>query len=235
MSTVFPAKPKEGSEPIPPLENGDHLTREEFERRYEAMPHLKKAELIKGVVHMPSPLRYRCHGQQSSHLIWWLMEYAVWTRGVDAGDNCTVKVDFENEPQPDALLMILPEYGGQCRIDQDGFIIGSPELTGEVAASSVSYDLHEKLDVYRQNGVREYIVWRVLDKAIDWFVLVGDKYETLPLSPEGWYRSQVFPGLWLDPQALLTGDLARVAEVVRHGLADAAHQRFVEELAKRRQ
>ena len=52
------AKTTTGSKPprILPLEHGDHLTREEFERRYEAMPHVRKAELIEGVVYMPSPV-----------------------------------------------------------------------------------------------------------------------------------------------------------------------------------
>src|ERR1051325_4082577 len=130
MSTVLPTPPKEG-EKIPPLEHGDRLTREEFERRYDAMPHLKKAELINGVVYIPSPLRFGRHGRPHLHLNTWLGNYITATPGVDGGDNCSVKLDFENEPQPDDILIILPEYGGQSRIDQDDYIIGAPELTAE--------------------------------------------------------------------------------------------------------
>jgi Uma2 family endonuclease len=217
-------------ETIPPLENGDTLTRAEFERRYEAMPHLKKAELIEGVVYVPSPVRHRYHGHQHTHLIGWLAQYEANTPGVEASDNVTVRLDLDNEPQPDALLFIDPACGGQARIDADGYIEDAPELVAEVAASTVSYDLHAKLRVYRRNGVREYIVWRVLDREIDWFVLRAGQYERLSLDAEGLYRSEVFPGLWLDSAALLRGDLATVLAVVQRGLASPEHAAFVSRL-----
>jgi hypothetical protein len=53
---------------IPPLENGDRLTRPEFERRYQAMTQLKKAELIAGVVYMASPVRIKNHGDKNALL-----------------------------------------------------------------------------------------------------------------------------------------------------------------------
>jgi Uma2 family endonuclease len=217
-------------ETIPPLENGDTLTRAEFERRYEAMPHLKKAELIEGVVYVPSPVRHSYHGHQHTHLIGWLAQYEANTPGVEASDNVTVRLDLDNEPQPDALLFIDPACGGQARIDADGYIEDAPELVAEVAASTVSYDLHAKLRVYRRNGVREYIVWRVLDKEIDWFVLRAEQYERLPLDAEGLYRSEIFPGLWLDPAALLRGELATVLAVVQRGLASPEHAAFATRL-----
>jgi Uma2 family endonuclease len=212
---------------VPPLEPGDRLTREEFERRYEAMPHLKKAELIEGVVYMPSPLRFRRHGRPNRHLSTWLGTYEAATPGVEGADNATARLDLENEPQPDALLLIDPARGGQARISADDHIEAAPELVAEVAASSASYDLHTKLDVYRRNGVREYIVWRVLDRQIDWFALRGDRYERLAPGPDGLLRSEVFPGLWLDPEALLRGDLARVLAVVQQGTASPEHAAFV--------
>jgi Uma2 family endonuclease len=217
-------------EAVPPLENGDTLTRAEFERRYEAMPYLKKAELIEGVVYMPSPVRQPQHGEPHAHLIIWLGPYLVGTPGVTVGDNSTVRLDLDNEPQPDVLLFIDPACGGQARIDADGYIAGAPELMAEVASSSASYDLHAKLRVYRRNGVREYIVWRVLDKEIDWFVLRAGQYERLPLDAEGLYCSEVFPGLWLDPAALLRGDLATVFAAVQRGLASPEHAAFVARL-----
>jgi hypothetical protein len=150
------SEPADGA--IPPLENGDRLTRAEFERRYEAMPHLKKAELIEGVVYVPSPVRHRYHGKQHSRLNAWLVHYEAGTPGVDVGDNSTVRLDLDNEPQPDCLLFIQPEHGGRVKFDEKGYIEGGPDLVAEVAASSVSYDLHNKLNAYRRNGVREYVV-----------------------------------------------------------------------------
>ncbi len=124
------------------------------------------------------------------------------------------------------LLFIDPACGGQALIDADGYIEGAPELVVEVASSSASYDLHAKLHVYRRNGVREYIVWRVLEQEIDWFVLHAGQYERLALDAEGLLRSEVFPGLWLDPTALLRGDLTTVFAVVQRGLASPEHAAF---------
>ena len=215
---------------VPPLENGDRLTRAEFERRYAAMPHLKKAELIEGVVYVPSPVRYRHHGAPHALLIGWLVQYAAGTPGVGVSDNSTVRLDLDNEPQPDALLLIEPACGGQTHFSSDDYIEGSPELVAEVASSSVSYDLHAKLHAYRRNGVREYIVWRVLEQAIDWFVLRAGQYAPLPVDANGLLRSEVFPGLWLDPGALLRGDLATVLAIVQQGLASPEHATFVTRL-----
>ena len=215
---------------VPPLENGDRLSRDEFERRYEAMPHLKKAELIEGIVYMPSPVRYRHHGAPHAYLISWLGQYVAGTPGVDVSDNTTVRLDLDNEPQPDALLLIDPTCGGQTRDSTDDYIEGSPELVAEVASSSVSYDLHAKLHVYRRNGVREYMVWRVGERAIDWFVLRAGHYERAPVDAHGLVRSAVFPGLWLDPAALLRGNLATVLAIVQQGLGSPEHATFVARL-----
>src|SRR5262245_52310415 len=212
---------------VPPLENGDVLTRAEFERRYETMPHLQKAELIEGVVYVPSRVRHRAHSHPHIHLTGWLVHYKAGTPGVEAGDNGTVRLDLDNEPQPDALLFIDPACGGQASVDADDYIAGAPELVAEVASRSVSYDLHVKMRVYRRSGVREYIVWRVLEREIDWFVLRAEQYERLPRAADGLYRSEVFPGLWLDPAALVQGDLATVLATVQHGLASPEHAAFV--------
>jgi Uma2 family endonuclease len=215
---------------VPALENGDRLTRAEFERRYEAVPHLKKAELIEGVVYVPSPVRHRQHGSPHAQLIGWLVQYAANTPGVEVGDNSSVRLDLDNEPQPDALLFIDPACGGQVRISDDGMLEGAPELVAEVASSSVSYDLHAKLHVYRRNGVREYLVWRVLEREIDWFVLRAGQYERMLGDAQGLLRSEVFPGLWLDPAALVRGDLATVLAIVQQGLASPEHAAFVTRL-----
>lgn len=217
---------------IPPLEPGDQLTRAEFERRYEAMPGLKKAELIDGVVHMPSPVRWNHHARPHVHLGSWLLTYETATPGVQTGDNGSVRLDMDTEPQPDADLIIAPTHGGQVRISPDDYIEGAPELVAEVAASSVSIDLHRKLNAYRRNGVREYIVWRVLDQAVDWFILRQTQYEPLERDTNGCFRSAVFPGLWLDPAALARFDMATVLQVLHQGMACAEHAVFVARLAQ---
>ena len=217
-------------EQTPPLEPGDRLTRPEFERRYDAMPHLRKAELIEGVVHMPSPVRYRRHGRPHALLMGWLIHYEAETPGVETADNSTARLDLDNEPQPDAVLLIDPARGGQARISEDDYIENAPELVAEVASSSVSIDLSTKLHVYRRNGVREYVVWRVLDRSVDWFVLRHGQYTRLVPDEEGLLRSETFPGLWLDVPALLRGDVAGVLAAVQRGLTSPEHNAFVARL-----
>jgi Uma2 family endonuclease len=214
---------------IPPLHNGDHLTREEFERRYAAMPHIKKAELIDGVVYMPSPVS-NDHSGAHFDLIGWLAQYRAATPGIAGGDNGTLRLDTNNEPQPDAFLRILTSHGGRARVDEDGYVTGAPELVAEVAVSSVSLDLHGKLQVYRRNHVREYVVWRVEDRAIDWFVLRDQRYEPLALTSTGHYHSEALPGLWLDPGALVRGDLLTVFQAAQQGIASPGHTTFVAQL-----
>src|SRR5487761_1470718 len=215
-----------------PLEPGDHLTRAEFERRYDAMPWLKKAELIEGVVYVPSPVS-NAHSGPHFRLIGWLARYQETTPGVEGGDNGTLRLDDDNEPQPDALLRLLPEYGGRLRGDDEGYLVGPPELVAEVAMTSASYDLHSKLRVYRRHGVREYLVWRVRDREIDWFRLHARKYVRLPKSREGVYKSGVLPGLWLDVEAMVHGDKRQVKAVAERGLASAAHAKFAALLESR--
>ncbi len=212
---------------IPPLEGGDRLTRFEFERRYEAMPQLKKAELIEGVVYMPSPTRHKQHGRPHGQILGWLAVYCAATPGVDFGNNTSVRLDIDNEVQPDALLRLDSELGGRSRISSDDYIEGAPELIVEIAASSASYDLYDKLNIYRRNGVQEYIVWKIYEQQLDWFKLSEGRY--IPLSPDaaGVIRSQVFPGLHLAVTALLNGNLAEVLAELQRGLATPEHAAFV--------
>jgi hypothetical protein len=214
-----------------PLEPGDRLTRAEFERRYEAMPTPRKAELIEGVVFMPSPTRCERHGSPNQDLSGWMVAYRAATPGVRGASNATVRLDLDNEPQPDDLLYIDPARGGQAQISPDDYIEGAPEQVAEVAASSASIDLNLKFQVYRRNGVREYIVWRVLERAIDWFVLRGKEYERLVPDAAGILKSEIFPGLWLDPEAMVRGDIARVLQVLQQGIASPEHAAFVARLA----
>lgn len=204
---------------IPPLCAGDRLTRDEFERRYAAMPQVKKAELIEGVVYMPSPVTQSRHGGPHARLSTWLGHYVAATPGLDFGDNATVRLDLDNEPQPDLHLRLLPERGGRTRLSAEGYLVGPPELVVEIAASSASYDLHDKLGTYRRSGVREYLVWRVDDGAVDWFVERDGEYQCLLPDAAGVLRSEVFAGLWLDVRALLRDDLQAVLDRLQEGIA----------------
>ena len=209
-----------------PLENGDRLSRCEFERRYRARPDINKAELIEGVVYLPSPVRATSHGKPSASMAGWLYVYSAATPHVSVLDNATVRLDRDNEPQPDALLRIDAAAGGQSRLSADDYVEGAPELVVEVAASSAAYDLHDKLRVYRRSGVLEYVVWRVYDRAVDWFVLADDEFQ--PLSAAGGvYESPAFPGLRLATSALLADDAAGVLAGLRSGIEQPTHAEFV--------
>jgi hypothetical protein len=211
------------------LQSGDRLTVEEFERRYDAMPNLKKAELIEGVVHVGSPVT-EDQGRLIFDLITWLGVYRMATPGVIGCRNGHLRLDRTNMPQPDAYLHIDTRFGGRARLGLDRHVVGGPELIAEIAVTSANYDLREKLEVYRRNEVQEYVVWRIWDQAIDWFVLRDGKYERREPGTDGVYRSQVLPGLWLDAAALLRGDLATVARVAQEGIASAEHVEFVKRL-----
>jgi Uma2 family endonuclease len=189
------------------IENGDRLSQLEFHRRYEQRPDLKKAELVEGVVHVPSPVRARQHGGLEGDAGAWLGVYKADHPGLQLNHNTTVILDARNEVQPDICLRRID--GGSSRLVDD-YIEGPPELVVEIAASSASIDLHAKKDLYRRTGVQEYIVWRVFDEAIDWWELRDDDYVTLAPDAEGVVHSNVFPGLRLKPADLLAGDLAAV-------------------------
>ena len=190
------------------LEAGDDLTREEFHRRYLARPDIKKAELIDGVVYVPSPVRSRPHGQPHALVVTWLGVYRSITPEVNLEDNTTVYLDDRVEVQPDACLW-RPEPGGP-RLNEDGYIEGAPQLIVEISASSVSYDLHVKKEAYRRNGVGEYVVWRVVDGEIDWFRLRDSEYVLIAPDADGIVESEQFPGLRLQVQSMLDGELADV-------------------------
>ena len=211
----------------PLLEFGDRLSRDEFERRYERMPHLKKAELIEGIVYMPSPVRVKKHAQPHSQLGTWLGVYASETAGVGCFDNSTVRLDLDNEPQPDLVLMKLPEKGGHARISADDYVEGAPELAVEIVGSSHAYDLHQKKGAYRRNGIREYLAWITGDQRVVWWELREADYQEIALAPDSLLKSGVFPGLWLDTGALLRGDMKAVLAALRRGLDSPEHSAFV--------
>jgi Uma2 family endonuclease len=230
----------------PPLADGDALDAEEFLRRYEAMPHLKKAELIDGVVHIPadetgaflsdgllmsSPVSFTKHAAPQFDLITWLGVYRAATPGVLGGDNVTVRLNSRNVPQPDACLFINSQVSGQSRVGADDFLHGPPEFVAEVAHTSVKLDLGKKLEMYQREGAQEYLVWQIRERKIAWFRSRNGRFEPLEPGPDGLIRSKALPGLWLDPVALRDGQLAGVLDALRLGLASPEHAAFVERLA----
>ncbi|MBX9259052.1 Uma2 family endonuclease [Desmonostoc muscorum CCALA 125] len=216
---------------IPFLENGDRLTRYEFERRYQAMSRHQKAELIEGVVYLASPLRFESHAEPHGHVIGWLWTYQIATPGVRLGIEPTVRLDSDNEPQPDGVLLITPTAKGQSRLGDDDYLEGAPELVVEIAASSAAIDLHDKKKVYCRNGVKEYIIWQVFENKLDWFRLQQGEYISLEVDANGLIKSQVFPGLWLSMSDLLAGNMQQVLAVLQSGLNSPEHQIFVQQLS----
>ncbi|MFN6568693.1 Uma2 family endonuclease [Dendronalium sp. ChiSLP03b] len=163
----------------------------------------------------------------------WLWTYKVSTTGVELGDNSTVRLDLDNEPQPDVVLLIDEKLGGQARISDDDYIEGAPELVAEVAASSAANDLYDKKKAYRRNGVKEYIVWQSLENKLDWFSLQNSEYVSLESGTDGAIKSRVFPGLWLDVQALRAGEMTQVLAVLQQGLNSKEHADFVQQLTRK--
>jgi Uma2 family endonuclease len=216
--------------PVPALESGDRLTRAEFERRYAATPEKFKAELIEGVVYVASPVRV-FHGNPHFNLITWLGVYSTATPGVSGADNTTTRLDLDNEPQPDVLLRI--EIGGTSTISDDGYIEGSPELVAEISTSSATIDLGAKKNAYRRNGVQEYLVWQTFENRFSWFRLQAEEFVLIEPDADGIIRSNTFPGLWLAVPALLEGKMIEVLNVLQLGIAENAHQAFIQELAGR--
>jgi Uma2 family endonuclease len=227
---------------VPPLRNGDHLTRAEFHRRYEAMGGAVRAELIEGIVYiwsspdMPSPVSLSHHGTPHFHVVTWAGYYCSKTPGLLPGDNSTVFIDGTNEPQPDVLLGIPVAAGGRTKlVERNGrqYVEGPPDLVVEVAASTAAIDLHAKLAAYQRNGVGEYLVILTEDqREVRWMALAQDRFEPIAPAPDGLLRSTLFPGLWLDPAALLAGDLTKLLAAIDAGCATDAHRAFAARLAQ---
>lgn len=228
MSTTHPP----GRRTLPPLVEGQRLGRAAFHERYEAMPPGTRAELIGGIVHMPSPLSLG-HGERDSTVSDWLGLYKRHTPGLRKALNATVMLDDYGEHQPDSVLIVPGELGGRTRV-VDGFLVGPPELVVEVGRSSRRLDLGARKADYERAGVREYLFVGVDPDEVRWFVRREDGFGELALDPDGLVRSEVFPGLWLDPRALLADDVDRVVAALELGLATPEHAAFVAHLAEPR-
>ncbi len=224
------AKPP-GPRRLPPLENGDHLDQQTFHARYEAMPEGCRAELIGGIVYMPSPQKVP-HSRTQRLAVRWLDEYAEATPGTEAVVNNTQILGPDSEPEPDAALFIAPEYGGLVFLDENDYLHGPPELVLEVSSSTASIDLHRKKLDYQKAGVCEYVVLALRMQQVFWFARRRGKYREVPLPADGIFRSQVFPGLWLDAEGMLGNHRQRVLAALRQGLAAPEHAAFVARQAR---
>ncbi len=154
-------------DPPPMLVEGQRLDQPTFHALYEAMPPGTRAELIDGVVYMPSPVG-RAHGRAQVPVIVWLAYYSEKTRGVEILDNATTILGWKSETQPDGLARILPAFGGRTW-DENGYVHGAPELVVEVARTTRYVDLGPKLSDYERAGVIEYVVHAIEPDDIFWF------------------------------------------------------------------
>jgi Uma2 family endonuclease len=213
---------------LPGLVTGERMIVEEFLRRWEELPGLKNAELIDGVVHVPSPVS-REHGSLDTLMHLWLAYYAQATPGCRAGNNSTWLM-LESAPQPDAFLRILPAHGGQSG-DGKLYCTGAPELAVEICITTTEVDFGPKLALYQRAGVREYITVEMFGQRIVWRILKDSVYVDLETSSDGILRSQVFPGLWLDVAAFWADDGAKLLAVLNSGLSADVHRNFVAHLA----
>jgi len=216
---------------VPTLHSGDRLTQAEFHRRYLATPKHFKAELIGGVVYVASPAHW-LHGAYDTKLGLVLGLYNAATPGTEAGHNVTAILDDEREPQPDLVLRLLPEFGGQSKVDKDDWLNGPPELIAEIAHSSVAIDLGAKKDDYLRAGVQEYIVVCIEEQELHWFHFPSRR--NLKAGAYGICRSKVFPGLWLDVPALMKLDARTLITTVQEGIASPEHAAFVRRLRRRK-
>lgn len=219
MSVIESAPPK--------LAMGDKLCLDEFLLRWEAMPQLKRAELIEGIVYMPSPTGID-HGGMDRHVALWLGMYSAHTPGTSGADNATTILG-KNSPQPDHSLYLLPEAGGRTYVENN-LLHGAPEFVAEVCATSAAYDLHVKKDLYERQHVDEYLAVLIYEREIRWHRWENGAYRLVPPDNDGILRSTAFPGLWLDGKSLLAGDAAKVLAVLQQGLDSPEHQEFVARL-----
>ena len=216
-------RPKKG---LRLLVNGERMSQPEFHRRYEACPNGEKWELVGGVVYyMASPLKLN-HSRYDGEIGLLLETYRLQTPGIEVTHNATAILGGESEPQPDLAMRILPEYGGQSRTSADDYLEGAPELVVEIAHSRRALAMHAKRKDYQRSGVIEYLILLVEEQQIKWFDFPNE------ISPnrEGISRSRVFPGFWVDIEALLHRDSRRLMEVLQQGLASRQHASFVKRL-----
>jgi Uma2 family endonuclease len=225
-----PAPALPTSPPMAPLSSGDRLVRAEFERRYAAQPELVKAELVEGVVYVASPTHAQAHSIPHFHLIGWLATYLAATPGVLGADNVTLRLDDDNVVQPDICAWIERSAQPRAWVGRDDFLNGAPELIIEIAATSATYDLHDKLQAYRRNRVCEYLVVATYDRVARWHRWVDGRYIVVAPDDDGIYRSAALPGLWLAIERFWAGDLPGLLATAQQGIHTPEHTQFITDL-----
>lgn len=211
-----------------PLQSGDVLSVVEFHRRYQQHPEIKKADLVEGVVYVSSPV-YTPHSMPHGQIVFWTGVYLAATPGIHMGDNQSVRLDNDNEVQPDVCLWLNEKQGGKVQISEEGLLIGAPDLVIEVAASSASYDLYQKRRVYQRSGVREYLVLIAYEEEARWFSLEEGVFQPI-VAEDGILRSRIFPGLWLNPDHIWAGDFAAMQSLIQQGCQSAEHTEFIKQV-----
>ncbi len=227
-------KPVSSADAVFELENGARMDQPTFHALYKQTPEGFRAQLIGGTVYvMASPTSQR-HGRPHARIVHWLSLYSDDTPGTDVLDNTTNVLGRESEPEPDACLLVQPEYGGQTAADKDDMLVGAPELIVEVANTTRAIDLGRKKADYEEAGVREYVVILAQEQAVVWFRRGPDEFTEMPAGANGVFRSELFPGLWLDPRGIFDPTTRRLTAATRKGLASPEHAAFVAGLAARR-
>jgi Uma2 family endonuclease len=212
------------------LENGDHLTQPVFHQRYQDHPEDRKFELVGGIVYMASPTRGP-HGLYHSELNLVLALYKASAPGVEVADNITVILGPNSEPQPDLLLRLTTECGGQSHYNGEQYLVGPPELVVEIAHSTVAIDMNAKREDYLAAGVQEYLVLCIEEQEIHWWHFPSKR--KLKPGKDGLWKSRVFPGLWVDGPALLRRDSQQLVATLQRGLASTDHVNFAQQLQQR--
>ena len=213
---------------LPLLVDGETLDQPTFHERYNAMPEDTRAELVGGVVYLMLALR-TYHGDADGDIIHWLQSYRARTPGLKSPVNVTTKLGADAEVQPDSILYIRENRGGQARVI-DGYVVGAPELVVEVGHASRAYDLGPKKDQYERSGVLEYLFVGVSPEEVIWFARRDGHFEPIAPAEDGTLRSEVFPGLWLDVEALYDDDLGALVAALGRGVATPEHAAFVARL-----
>lgn len=226
LTATAPIPTKPFRQKVRPLQNGDRLSLAEFKRLYNQHPEIRRAELIEGVVYVASPV-YFPHAQAQAAAIGWLYLYHSQTPKTKVTGEQSVQLDADNEVQPDALLWLVDDVV----VNEDGLVIGAPNLVVEIAASTASYDLSVKKNIYRRNGVAEYLVFAAYEQQTHWFHLVEGQYQPIPADADGLYRSRTFPGLWLNHDAFWRSDTPALLATLNAGLQSEAHAAFIETLS----
>ncbi|WP_435017775.1 Uma2 family endonuclease [Tundrisphaera sp. TA3] len=216
----------------PPLIHGQRLDQPTFHDRYLAMPEDVRAELVGGVVYMMSALRY-CHGDLDGAISLWIQSYRRRTPGLKSPVNVTTKLGIDAEVQPDCMLHIREDHGGQARVINE-YLVGAPELVVEIGYASRAYDLGPKKDQYERSGVLEYLFVGVDPDQVLWFARRDGRFEPISPAEDGTLRSRVFPGLWLDPAALYADDLDALIAPLDRGMATPEHAAFADALRARK-